>query len=115
MEAAMIGFLWFLGRRGIWVLAAIGLLFSSTDLKAENVTHRFEIGVYRIIDNPAGQRIEFNDSGQLAEPGKPLLPAKNILIALPPGARVQSVDIKGLGFSQLPGSYRIAPSPPVLP
>ncbi len=115
MEAAMIGFLWFIGRRGIWVLAAIGLLLSSTSLKAENITHRFEIGDYRIIDDPVGQRIEIDDSGQLAEPGKPLLPAKNIIIALPPGARVQSVEIRGFGFSQLPGSYRIAPSPPVLP
>jgi len=107
--------LWLWGRRGIGIWVAIGLLFSLTDLKAEDISYTFETGDYRIVNTPVWQRIELDDPGQLAEPGKPLLPAKNIMIALPPGARVQSVDIRGLGFNQLPGSYQISPSPPVLP
>jgi hypothetical protein len=72
-------------------------------------------GEYRIIDSDEGQRIEMEGFGYLITPGKPMLPAKNFLIALPPGARVRSVEAEGVGAAQLPGTYRIAPAPPVMP
>ena len=71
--------------------------------------------VYQIIDTDEGQRIEMEEFGYLTVPGKPMLPAKNFLIALPPGARVQSVEVEGIGATQLPGTYRIAAAPPILP
>jgi hypothetical protein len=69
---------------------------------------------YEIIDKDGEQTIEMDGFGYLMVPGKPMLPAKNFLIALPPGARVQSVEVNGIGATQLAGSYQIIPTPPIL-
>jgi hypothetical protein len=78
-------------------------------------TIRVNSSEYQIINQDDGQIIRMDDSWYLMVPGKPMLPAQNLLIALPPGARVQSVEIKGMGAEQLPGTYQIVPSPPILP
>jgi hypothetical protein len=70
---------------------------------------------FRITESSEGQRIELEGFGHLMLPGKPMLPSKNFLIALPPGAKARSVEVKGTGPTQLPGSYRIAPAPPIVP
>lgn len=72
-------------------------------------------GEYRIIDTNQGQIIEMGGFGYLLTPGKPMLPVKNFLIALPPGARVQSVEVKGNGATQLSGKYQITPVPGIMP
>ena len=61
---------------------------------------------YQIVNKGAGQMIEMEGFGYLMTPGKPMLPSRNFLIALPPGAGVQSVEVKGIGAEQLPGAYR---------
>jgi hypothetical protein len=78
------------------------------------VTVRVTSSEYDIIDKDGEQIIEMEGFGYLVAPGKPLLPAKNFLIALPPGARVQSVEVNGIGASQLPGTYQIVPAPSIL-
>ncbi|MGB2697088.1 MAG: C25 family cysteine peptidase, partial [Candidatus Zixiibacteriota bacterium] len=82
---------------------------------AESLFIMVKAGNYQIIEGKEGQRIEMDGFGNLLAPGKPLLPSKNFMIALPPGARVQSVDVMGIGASQLPNIYQIVPTPPVLP
>jgi hypothetical protein len=77
------------------------------------MTVRF--GQYRIIHGDNGQRIVMEGYGRRMEPGKPMLPEKEILIALPPGARVRSAEVEGIGGAELPGFFRIAPSPPIVP
>jgi hypothetical protein len=72
-------------------------------------------GDYRILDMDEGHMIEMDDFGYLTCPGKPMLPAKSFLIALPPGARVQSVEVIGIGEKQLPGTYQIVPAPSPMP
>ncbi|MCK4546198.1 MAG: T9SS type A sorting domain-containing protein [Candidatus Eisenbacteria sp.] len=72
-------------------------------------------GDYRIIDWEEGHRVRMEDCAYLAAPGKPLLPAKRFLIALPPGARVTSVEAEGIGATDLPGRYQIEPAPPPIP
>lgn len=83
--------------------------------EADNLTVTVKSNDYQIIEGAEGQRIEMEGFGYLMVPGKPLLPAKNFLIALPPGARVQAVGVKGIGAFQLPGVYRIMATPPVMP
>ncbi|UCB52834.1 MAG: hypothetical protein JSV10_01720, partial [Candidatus Zixiibacteriota bacterium] len=70
---------------------------------------------YQIIDSDEGQRIEMEGFGYLTVPGKPMLPAKNFLIALPPGARVESIEVESFGATELPGTYRIAAAPQIMP
>ncbi len=100
---------------GIEVLLLISLFFTASKLEAENLTITVNAGDYQITDGDRGQRIEMEGFGYLMEPGKPLLPAKNFLIALPPGSRVQSVQVEGIGAQQLPGTYRIVSAPPIMP
>ncbi|MCK5406340.1 MAG: hypothetical protein KAJ37_02745, partial [Candidatus Krumholzibacteria bacterium] len=53
--------------------------------------------------------------GYRAKPGAPMLPEKEFLIALPPGARVRRVDVQGIGGTLLSVSRRIEPAPPIVP
>jgi hypothetical protein len=89
--------------------------FSSSSSGGENLTITTNAGEYHITRADKGQRIEMEGFGYLMVPGKPLLPAKNFLIALPPGARVQSVEVKGIAATQLPEIYRIMPTPLIMP
>jgi len=79
------------------------------------VSIKVSAGHYQIVNTSQGQIIKMEGFGYLMAPGKPMLPAKNFLIALPPGARVQSVELKETGSTQLPGAYQIVPTPPVMP
>jgi len=82
---------------------------------AETLTHTLTAADFKIHTVADGQTIVMAGFGQLAEPGKPLLPARKFLIALPPGARVRSVDVVGMNTETMIGSYAITPAPPVLP
>ncbi len=93
-------------------------LDESVDVGSEdgkNLTITFSAGEYHITSGENGQGIEMDGFGYLMAPGKPMLSAKSFLIALPPGATVQSVEVKGIGGTQLPGTYRVMPTPPILP
>jgi hypothetical protein len=72
-------------------------------------------GQYQIVNKGSEQMIEMEGFGYLMVPGKPMLPSKNFLIALPPGSRVVSVEVQGIRTEQLPGDYGIIPCPPILP
>lgn len=107
------GNLWIAG--GIWLMSVIFIVLNPATAGADNLTVMVNVDNYRIVNDGDGQRIVLDNSGQLAEPGKPLLPAKDFLIALPPGAIVRSVNIVDLGAADLPGKFNIEPSPPVVP
>jgi hypothetical protein len=71
-----------------------------------------DIEEYNIVSSENCQRLEFKGFSYLMVPGKPMLPAKNYFFALPPGAKVNSVDFY-LGIStQLQGTYDIVPVEP---
>ena len=53
--------------------------------------------------------------GNLLTPGKPMLPGKTFLIAIPPGAEVTSIDVMGDGEFEIKGNYKIIPAPFVFP
>jgi hypothetical protein len=83
--------------------------------RAGRVTMTIPSGAYRIIAGDDGDRIVMEEYGRRMEPGKPMLPEKEIMIALPPGARVRRADVHGIGATPLPGFFRIAPAPPIVP
>jgi hypothetical protein len=105
-------------RNGGMIAITLILLVVLTTPTADGkdiITIQVNSADYEIIDKVEGQVIEMNDFGYLTCPGKPMLPAKNFLIALPPGTRVQSLEVTGIGEKQLPGSYQIVPAPPPIP
>ena len=98
-----------------WLLAA-GLVLGSSAVNAENLTVTLSAGEYRITEKADGEQvIEMDDFGNLLVPGKPMLPAKAFMIALPPGAEVNTVTAIGTGPVKIEGSYRITSAPPFLP
>jgi len=69
----------------------------------------------RILGGDGGQRIDVPGFGHLLTPGMPMLPAREFLVALPPGTVVESIEAETAGAMALPGTYRIPPAPPPVP
>lgn len=108
-------------RRIILVVAVLlpcGLSASAQDFSPvvmDRLVLEVQAGDYRIDRTGEGQLIEMEDCGTLHVPGKPMLPSRNLLIALPPGAMARSVEVVGLGAVPLPGTFEIRPAPPMIP
>ncbi len=58
--------------------------------------------------------IQMEGFGSIGIPGKPALPAKTFMIALPPGAQVDSLRTNGVPH-EIAGEYKINPAPMQLP
>jgi len=71
-----------------------------------------DIDKYNIVSSEKGQRVELEGFGYLMVPGKPVLPTKNYFFALPPGAKVSSVDFNVGSSTQLHANYDIVPVEP---
>ncbi|KPL00616.1 MAG: hypothetical protein AMJ91_03955 [candidate division Zixibacteria bacterium SM23_73_3] len=96
----------------IGIISALSLsALVPTSAASDILTIGVSAGPYQIVNKGAGQTIEMEGFGYLMDPGKPMLPSRSFLIALPPGARVQSVEVKGTGSERLPGTYRIMATP----
>ncbi|MGB2981513.1 MAG: hypothetical protein WBC77_09720, partial [Candidatus Zixiibacteriota bacterium] len=77
---------------GIIPLLALSVLIPAA-AASEALTIEVSAGRYQIVDKGTEQMIKMEGFGNLMVPGKPMLPSKSYLIALPPGARVQSVEV----------------------
>jgi parallel beta-helix repeat protein len=94
--------------------ALTGLL--AVQSAAEVLTITLDAGTYDMTTDEQGrQRILMEDFSSLSQPGEPWLPGRTFHIALPPLAEVRSVTMEPLGSRELPGTYDIAPRPPILP
>jgi hypothetical protein len=71
-----------------------------------------DINNFNLINKENGQRIENEVFSYSMNPGKPMLPVKNYLFALPPGAKTVSVDFKAGIPTELKGTYEIIPVEP---
>lgn len=56
--------------------------------------------------------IRLNEAGCLADLGKPMLPSKQIRIALPPGVEATDVQVSNFTHTEVPGEFLIFPSQP---
>jgi hypothetical protein len=104
---AVIGILSFLTLTAIFPVSTYG--------RTDQITTVVQSGNYRILPADDGERIVMDGFGYRMEPGNPMLPKRNVLIALPPGALVQRVEALGLGGTLLSGRHRIAPAPRIVP
>jgi len=100
-----------IGVTAMLLVSAVTSMSAAVDV----LTTDLSAGQYQITNKGKGQIIEMDGFGFLMVPGKPMLPAKNFLIALPPGTRVESIEVRGMGVEQLPGAYRIMPTPLIRP
>ncbi|NIM96772.1 MAG: hypothetical protein GTO24_01415, partial [candidate division Zixibacteria bacterium] len=52
------------------------------------------------------------EGGHLAEPGKPMLPSREIRISLPSGMQVTGLQVVNTTWEEIPGEFGILPSQP---
>jgi len=113
-------------KKNISLLLIVVLIFSGIEINnlagkvSGDLNKKLVISIpfpedYRIVNSSDGQKIEMKGFNYLIIPGKPLLPSKKVLIALPPDAKVESITIEGLNATQLPGVYNIISTPPIIP
>jgi len=62
-----------------------------------------------------GVQIDIEGFSYLSVIGKPMLPVKNLLIALPPGCTFENVEVTAFYPVELPGLYDIMPYPMIYP
>jgi hypothetical protein len=98
------------------VAALLGVACAATLLPAaEPVVVDVRSGPFRMVADPGGWTIEMEASGQLKDPGRPMLPEKELLVLLPPGARPVSLEVAPIGTERMEGEFAIAPAPAMLP
>ncbi len=101
-------------RPSIFSVTAVLILIAATPATAAQLTVTLDANDYEVdYSNDDFDVIEMRGFSKISIPGKPMLPAKVFAIALPPGAEINSVDISSSSITELPGTYRIKPSPPI--
>ncbi len=99
---------------GLWVVVLICSINNA--IIAEELTINLETNRYEITKTADGfDEISMEDFGNLLLPGKPMLPAKTYLVALPPGAAINSVQVEAISQIEIEGIYNISPAPLTLP
>ena len=100
-------------RLSLWIITVLAISVTHS-IEAAQLSITISAGDYKILETEEGQQtIQMANFGNLLVPGKPMLPAKIFTIALPPGAEITSVEFASNGITELPGTYRIRPSPPI--
>ena len=94
--------------------SAASARMSAFSLGEDQVSVTLHAADYRITDEDGEERIEMEGFGQFMNPGRPQLPMKRFLIALPPGAIARSVEVTGIASSDLDGVHSIASFPPIV-
>jgi Peptidase family C25/Propeptide_C25 len=94
------------------VLVCIGM-GSSAD--TGTVPLSVKSGDYTVRNDPSGVLLIMTDCGYLCEPGKPLLPLKTLVLGLPPGAELSSIEGHGLNPRIITENMFLQPAPPVKP
>jgi Peptidase family C25/Propeptide_C25 len=64
-----------------------------------------------VVERDGYQDVSLKTYGYINTPGEPKLPARIFAVAIPPGARVDSVTVRSAHMDVLPGHYDIQPRP----
>ena len=91
----------------------LAVVFSSS-VQADVLHQTFEFPISRISQafNDGYDQLYMNGCDITDAVGCPQLPVQSIHLALPPGARVDRVDVVSTESEYLPGTYRIYPAQP---
>jgi hypothetical protein len=100
----------------VWFAAACFVLFAQSipadDSHQVRYTVEFSVDELSFYQTMGYDMVRLQHGGHLAEPGKPMLPAKEIRIALPAGMSVSSVSIVSVTQNEIPGEFNIFPAQP---
>ncbi len=97
-----------------WIISVFICAFL-THSSAENLTITLNANDFQISPAERGfSTIVMQDFGAVSTAGEPQLPVKSFMIAIPPGARVNQVQITADRRKEIPGRYKILPVKPLL-
>ncbi|UCB52686.1 MAG: hypothetical protein JSV10_00920 [Candidatus Zixiibacteriota bacterium] len=100
----------------VWFAAMSLMLFAqpipAVDDYQVRYTAEFSADELVFYQNMAWDMVRLQDGNHLAELGKPMLPAKEIRIALPAGMAVTSVQMVNSTQEEIPGRFDIFPAQP---
>ncbi len=105
-------------RRLFWkfLVTAFWLLYCQSVLAQHgyDVCHTSEFSVAELWFQKANgyDIVGLNRAGWLADLGKPMLPCKEINIALPHGMKAERLRVLESRFEEIPGDFRVFPSQP---
>ena len=91
----------------LWILAVplSGLSASSEDLVLTvDLPDGWE---YELKDTPQGRKLGFDGCGYKTAPGGPMLPTRTFLVALPPGTRALTAEVRLIGARELSGPMNL--------
>ncbi len=102
------------------VLLAVGVcLVPGSVLAATSSANSLEIvvpsGDFHLESGKLGARVVMDGFELGADPGKPMLPEKRVMIALPPATRVTGITASGIGVPSMREVGQIEPAPAILP
>ncbi|MGB2768531.1 MAG: C25 family cysteine peptidase [Candidatus Zixiibacteriota bacterium] len=101
---------------GAWLAIACFVFFAqpvyAEDSYQVGYTAEFSLDELEFYQTMAWDMVRLTDGSHLAELGKPMLPAKEIRIALPAGMVVTGVQIVGATQEEIPGRFDIFPAQP---
>ncbi|MCK4827338.1 hypothetical protein KA005_67025, partial [bacterium] len=101
---------------GAWFAIACFVFFAqpvyAEDSYQVRHTAEFSLDELEFYQTMAWDMVRLTDGGHLAELGKPMLPSKEIRIALPAGMAVTGVQIVGATQERIPGQFNIFPAQP---
>ncbi len=81
------------------------------ELVLEMVLPAFD--TFSVVTEGGNIVLKNDETGHLYVPGKPLLPVKKYMIALPPGAIARGIEVVRQGKRQIPGIHRMKPAPEI--
>jgi hypothetical protein len=104
-------------RALICLFLAAGLVLVADATSAGEISHTIRVSPADLDYSwiKGYDLIRLKDGHLLAPEGEPLLPVKNLHLALPAGARATSIEVVSVEWEDLPGTYRIAPAQPPVP
>ena len=79
--------------------------------EVQTLTVEIPVGGYDIETVKGLQEVSVDGFGRNMIPGMPNLPSRIFAVAIPPGARVESVTYRTGQEMVLPGSYQVEPCP----
>ncbi|MGB2803555.1 MAG: C25 family cysteine peptidase [Candidatus Zixiibacteriota bacterium] len=101
---------------GAWLAIACFVFFAqpvyAEDSYQVGYTAEFSLDELEFYQTMAWDMVRLTDGGHLAELGKPMLPAKEIRIALPSGMVVTGVQIVNTTQEEIPGRFDVLPAQP---
>jgi len=97
-----------------WLFISMAILLQSS-LLAGVIEKTYSFHSYKIAEKDSYQTISFSNTMLTGKTGEPVLPYRAVLLLLPSGEAVKSIEVKGENPVEITGQFRLYPRQPDRP